>query len=58
MFTDDGLSGVIGDKVVLAVEGWGDGVMGDKFVGEVTERVEMLSESDELRSMDVSPIED
>ena len=58
MFTDDGLSGVIGDKVVLAVEGWGDGVMGDKFVGEVTERVEMLSESDELRSMDASPIED
>lgn len=58
MFTDDGLSGVIGDKVVLAVEGWGDGVMGDKFVGEVTESVEMLSESDELRSMDVSPIED
>ena len=58
MFTDDGLSGVIGDKVVLAVEGWGDGVMGDKFVGEVTERVEMLSESDELRSMDASSIED
>lgn len=58
MFTDDGLSGVIGDKVVLAVEGWGDGVMGDKFVGEVTESVEMLSESDELRSMDASPIED
>ena len=58
MFTDDGLSGVIGDKVVLAVEGWGDGVMGDKFVGEVTERVEMLSESDELRSMDASPIGD
>ena len=37
-----GLSGVTGGSVVLAVEGCGDGVMGERFVGEVTESDEIL----------------
>ena len=55
MFTDDGLSGVMGERVVLVVDGWGDGVIGDRFVGEVTESDEMLSERDRVRSRAVSP---
>jgi hypothetical protein len=57
VFTEDGLSGVIGERVVLAVDGWGDGVIGDRFVGEVTERDEMLIESDDVRSIAASPRE-
>ena len=49
---------MIGDTWELAcVDGWGDGVIGDRFVGEVTESDEMLSESEEVRSIAASPIE-
>lgn len=44
--------------MVLAVEGIGEGVMGDTFVGEVTLREEILSDNEEERSrLAVSPKE-
>ncbi len=46
-----GLIGVTGDRVLVDDDGWGDGFMGDKLVGDVTVRADRLSESDEERSM-------
>lgn len=45
MFAVEGDNGVIGESVVLAVLGCGDGVIGERFDGVVTERDEMLRES-------------
>ena len=42
----EGLMGVMGDTWELAwVEGWGEGLIGERLVGEVTEREERLRES-------------
>jgi hypothetical protein len=38
---------VIGETPLVAVDVSGEGLMGDKFVGEVTESEERLSESEE-----------
>ncbi len=52
---EEGLSGVTGE-MVLAVEGIGEGVIGERFVGEVTLREEILSDNEEERSrLAVSP---
>ena len=41
----EGLMGVMGDTWELAcVEGWGEGLIGERLVGEVTEREERLRE--------------
>lgn len=38
---------MIGETPLVAVDVSGDGLMGDKFVGDVTEREERLRESEE-----------
>ena len=43
----DGLSGVIGETQLVPVDVRGEGLMGDKFVGEVTLRDERLSDKAE-----------
>jgi hypothetical protein len=43
----DGLRGVIGETPLVAVDVRGEGLMGDKFVGEVTLRDERLSDKAE-----------
>lgn len=50
VLAEDGLSGVMGESVVLAVLGWGEGVMGESVVGDVTESEEMFRESEDWRS--------
>ena len=46
-YPPDGLSGLIGETPLVAVDVSGDGLMGNRFVGNVTEREERLRESDE-----------
>jgi hypothetical protein len=50
----DGLSRVIGETPLVAVDMSGDGLMGDKFVGDVTEREDRLRESKEHGSGDLT----
>jgi hypothetical protein len=58
VLAEEGLSGVIGERAVLAVDGCGEGVMGERFVGDVTDSEEMLSESEEERSIGLSAMAD
>ena len=48
--------GVIGETPLVAVDVCGEGLMGDKLVGEVTERDERLSDKVEERSIKFSGI--
>ena len=49
---EEGLMGVMGETPLVAVEVWGDGLMGERLVGEATEREERLREREvEVRSI-------
>ena len=45
VFAVEGDSGVTGESVVLAVLGCGDGVIGERLAGEVTESDDMFNDS-------------
>jgi len=46
--------GVMGETPLVAVDVSGEGLMGDRFVGEVTERDDRLSDKVEERSIKFS----